>query len=116
MLTIETRTPRNKQKGIRRRYIRIYDVNTKKQLYTTQIGNEAQCVALSDDWCFALVGESNSRVFLWDLTQGREVHAFTGHQKPASVVKFLNDGRTAASGSKSGWIIRWKLPFEVVYE
>lgn len=90
--------------------VQIWSVNSRKSVYIARIGRQAKCIDISPDWRYALTGENDGIISLWDLKTGLETHRFVGHTKPMKTVAFSPDGRFAASGSEDGYVILWGLP------
>ncbi len=73
-------------------------------------------VAISPDGTLALTSAGNEtdlshtgELILWDLTTGKEVRRFEGHQNKVSGAAFSPDGQTALSGDYSGVLILWDV-------
>ena len=90
--------------------VQVWNVKSRKSVYRARIGRQAKCIDISPDWRYALTGENDGIVSLWDLKAGLETHRFVGHTKPLKSVAFSPDGRFAASGSEDGYIILWGMP------
>jgi WD40 repeat protein len=57
----------------------------------------------------ALSGSGDKTLKLWDVTTGKEIKTFTGHQSGVKSVAFSPDGRTALSGSDDATIKLWDV-------
>jgi len=54
--------------------------------------------------------EGDGAFVLWDLTTGREMRRFAGHQSVVTAVGFSRDGRLALSTGTDGTLRLWSLP------
>ena len=93
--------------------IQIWDVERKTRVFTTRIGHSATSIDVSPDWRYAIVGEKDGPLALWDLTEGVERYHLIGHTRPANNVRFSSDGRFVISGGSDGWVIIWGMPQHV---
>jgi WD40 repeat protein len=67
-------------------------------------------VAIAPDGSRALsAGFGDRTMRLWDLTDGGELHAFTGHAGAVLGVAFSPDGRQALSSDSQYTIRLWRL-------
>jgi WD40 repeat protein/serine/threonine protein kinase len=66
-------------------------------------------VACSANGCWALTGNSDRTVRLWDLETGKELRRFEGHLGGVTSVAFFPDGRHALSGSYDKTLRLWDL-------
>ena len=66
-------------------------------------------VAFSRDGRFALSGDEDKAVRLWDIATGKELRGFSGHTNGVRSVALSPDGRFALSGSWDGSIRLWRV-------
>jgi predicted NACHT family NTPase/tetratricopeptide (TPR) repeat protein len=66
-------------------------------------------VALSPDGKRALSGSADKTLKLWDVANGWELRAFSGHKKWVSSVAFSPDGKLALSGSEDNTLKLWDV-------
>jgi serine/threonine protein kinase len=66
-------------------------------------------VAVSPDGRQALSGGEDKVIILWDLTTGREVRRFEGHEGRVMAVAFAPDGRRAVSGGEDKVLRLWDV-------
>ena len=66
-------------------------------------------VAFSPDGRYALSGNGDKTLKLWDVSNGKEVRIFHGHTDSISSVAFSPDGRYALSGSKDKTLKLWDV-------
>jgi WD40 repeat protein len=67
-------------------------------------------MAIAPDGRHAVTGAFDGGVHLWDLREGRELHAFTGHAQAAHGVAFAPDGKHVVSGGVDKTARLWRLP------
>jgi RNA polymerase sigma factor (sigma-70 family) len=60
-----------------------------------------------DGRTIASAGPPSPVVYLWDATTGREIRHLEGHRTSVQVIAMAPDGKTLASGSRSGGIRVW---------
>ena len=66
-------------------------------------------MAFSPDGGLALSGSFDKTLKLWDVTSGRELKSFAGHEGPVTTVAFSPDGKLALSGGGDRNVIFWDL-------
>lgn len=66
-------------------------------------------VALSGDGRWALSGNSDSNLWLWDVTTGQCLRTFAGHNTSVDSVALSADGRWTVSGSPDNTVRLWEL-------
>jgi RNA polymerase sigma factor (sigma-70 family) len=64
-------------------------------------------LAISPDGKRLASAGEDSTLTLWDLTTGRELHAFAGHQSSLLAVRFSPDGKTLTSRGGDGTVRTW---------
>src|SRR5262249_53921813 len=69
----------------------------------------SRCVAYWPDGRLALSAGADRVVRLWDVTTGREVRPFKGHEHSVLGVAFSPDGRLAASGGMDKAVRLWDV-------
>jgi hypothetical protein len=72
-------------------------------------------VAFSPDGRFALSGNQNHTLKLWDLATGKEIRTLSGHTNTVSSVAFGPDGRSALSGSQDQTLKLWDFSRAPLY-
>ncbi len=72
--------------------------------------SQATAVALSDDGRYALSGETDHSLRLWDLQRGRCVQKLLGHRDVVTEVGLLGSGAYAISGSRDNTVRLWDVP------
>jgi WD40 repeat protein len=97
--------------GDRINAVRIYDVETSKELKSLfgHIG-AIYHVAASADGKRALSSGFDGSIRLWDLDTGSPLAVFGGHLDSVSIIAFMPNGLTAVSGSYDGSARQWQLP------
>ncbi|MEV6057692.1 protein kinase [Streptomyces sp. NPDC052107] len=98
------------------RTIRVWNVRTgecERQL-TTQAGITA--LALSEDARWALTGNEDGTVCLWDLTELRCLRTLDGHTEAVCDVWLSPDGRHARSVAVDNTVRSWNLSVPVGYQ
>jgi WD40 repeat protein len=69
----------------------------------------AESVVFSPDGRFALSGNTDNTVRLWDVATGQCLRTFDGHTGRPETVAFSPDGRFALSGSKDNTVRLWDV-------
>ncbi|MDA2933125.1 WD40 repeat domain-containing protein [Acidobacteria bacterium AH-259-D05] len=95
--------------GIADGTIRLFDVESRRELWRFQLEDFVWSLALSPDRTRFLLGCS-TKVRLWDVESGREVMCFDGHNTSVHSVAFSPDAQYALSGGKDSTLRLWKLP------
>ena len=83
---------------------RLWDIKSATESKSYKHPKDVNSVAVSRDGNQLLVGCDNRRVYLWDISSGREVKAFNGFTDFVYAVAFAPDGRHVAAGSKDNSI------------
>jgi serine/threonine-protein kinase len=90
--------------------LRLWDVQTGKELRKMAHGGGARDVAVSPDGRHALsAGFGDRMVRLWDLAHGRELHCFAGHTNAVLGVAYSADGKRALSSDAGNTVRLWRL-------
>lgn len=90
--------------------LRLWEVDSGKELRTMKHEGGVRDVAVSPDGKRALsAGWGDKMVCLWDLTTGRELHRFEGHQTRVLGVAISPDGRQGLSSDANHTIRLWRL-------
>jgi WD40 repeat protein len=93
--------------------VKLFDTESGKQLQNIENGRSmVWCAAFSADGKLAVTGTGyqndvkdgkltyfDTKVWLWDLSTGKLIRAFDGHETPVMAVAFSPDGRQIISGS-----------------
>ncbi len=93
--------------------IRIWDMHTRKQLYSTLVEKVmvADILALSPDGQLLLTAkwhhESGSEIQLWDVRAESKLINLQGHSEQIESMVFSHDGKVLATGGKDGSILLW---------
>jgi WD40 repeat protein len=103
--------------------LRWWDAGTGKELRKFAVQSDTlQAVALSADGRRAVAGGGGDisdggfkkgtdfALRLWDVTEGKELTPFTGHEDIVNVVALSRDGRYALTGSNDRTTRLWRLP------
>jgi WD40 repeat protein len=89
--------------------LRLWDLDNHGEIQRFMSGG-AQSVALSPVGKLALSGIGDpSVVTLWDVSTGKSIHQFAGHNATVRSVAFSPDGRWALSGSLDKFMILWDV-------
>jgi WD40 repeat protein len=68
------------------------------------------------DGRWVLSGSADGKVRLWEVSSGKEIKCFDGHQdaegyrKAVNSVAFPPDGRYGLSGGDDKWVRLWAIP------
>ncbi len=90
--------------------LRLWDVESGKELRRMEHGGGAYDAAVSPDGRRALsAGFGDRMVRVWDLAEGRLIHAFDGHTAHVLGVAFGPDGRQALSSDADCTVRLWRL-------
>jgi WD40 repeat protein len=68
------------------------------------------CLSISSDCRFALSGDADGGLMLWDVAKLEALRWLNGHQSEVKTAAFSADGAYAASGGNGGAVRLWKLP------
>jgi WD40 repeat protein len=66
--------------------------------------SKANCVCFSPDSKFAITGNSDNTVRVWDLRNEENIQTLEGHLSPINSVCISIDGRRIVSGSGNSWM------------
>jgi WD40 repeat protein/serine/threonine protein kinase len=66
-------------------------------------------VCLSTDSRFAMSGNNDGSIKLWEVATGKCLHTFTGHTYTVNSICLSTDSRLALSGSDDGTVKLWEL-------
>ena len=98
--------------GYREGNIKLWDVQTGKELKTLRAGNghkdHVLSVAFSPDGKWIVSGSTDNTIKLWDAQSGEELKTLTGHVDIRSVA-VSPDGQTIASGGGNNSIKLWNV-------
>jgi len=83
-------------------------------------------LAVTSDGSFAAAGDHSGTIHLLDVTAGRELRRWKGHERVPGNLAFFCGGRELLSASQDGWLRRWgadtgkrisqcKVPFHNLY-
>jgi WD40 repeat protein len=89
--------------------LRVWDVETGKNLHTVEKLNHPQSVTLSADGSRALVGTWDGDLQYWDLNAGKEIRRYEGHSGLLKAVALTPDGRYALTGGHDDTVRFWDL-------
>lgn len=93
--------------------IRIWDMHTRKQLYSTLVEKVmvVDILALSPDGQILLTTkwhhESGSQIQLWDVRAESKLINLQGHSEQIESMVFSHDSKVLATGGKDGSILLW---------
>jgi WD40 repeat protein len=98
----------------RERYeVRFRDAGTGRLLRSLPLVDDCKHMALSPDGKMLAVSQGKyneaGKVQLWDLTPGRPLLTFVGHESFIDSLAFSPDGKTLASGSGDTTILLWNV-------
>lgn len=90
--------------------VRVYDIRA-GQVHLDTFGGGATHVSLSKDGKVALVGTMKSRVYLYEMSNGKDLQQYVGHRSSAYKVACVlsNTEAYVLSGSEDGQIRIWDL-------
>jgi RNA polymerase sigma factor (sigma-70 family) len=69
----------------------------------------SECLAVTPDARLAMVGDSGSRIHIWDLEAGQEILLLQGHEHIVAALALSADGRTLVSGSHDRSVRVWEV-------
>jgi hypothetical protein len=86
-----------------------WDLETGRHLglVTDPTGGIQEVAFSSPDARLAVTGSAGNSVKLWDMTRGKELRSFTGHDARVDAVAVSPDGRLVMSGSGDGTARLW---------
>ena len=103
--------------------IRVWDAESTECLHTLEEHHDSiKCLGITDDNRFVIAGshEGKDQLLLWDLTNGRCAHKFTGHTHAVMNLKILSrdkhlsgtrdrGSQVLVTSSRDGTIKAWKM-------
>jgi hypothetical protein len=92
------------------RTIRLWDLDSGKQIEEIKGPREMHALALSPDGRRLVTAAFDETVRLWDLDAGRELQCFYWHSGRVLSVAYSPDGRYALSGGDDRTMRLWRLP------
>jgi WD40 repeat protein len=66
---------------------------------------------LNADGQSVITGGEDRMIHVRDVSSGKELASWQGHEAPISVLTFSPDGKFLVSGTRDGTIKLWDLPF-----
>lgn len=104
-----TRNTRHLLSGSSDGTVRLWDLDSGRELACYRLGVNVSSVAVSPDGRRALFGCGDFTARLWDLTRGHELGYFAGHMRAVTCVAFSPDGRRAVTGGADASIRLWHV-------
>ncbi len=93
------------------REINYWHVDTGRKLLESNINNQYDTVAFSQDGSVLAIGDRNGKIYLWDTTTSSQQAVFEGHSggKDSEILAlaFSPDGKILASGSEDKTVRLW---------
>ena len=97
----------------------VFDVATRRPLYSLNCGSNGNCYAFSPDDATIASGHEDSIIRIWDAKSGRLRAKLVGHERSIRRLAFSPDGRTllssAADGSVHVWSVKHSRGFGVFF-
>ncbi len=97
--------------GSNDRTVKIWDVNTGKELHNLT-EESAYALAFSSDGKRLATGNSGGEIKLWDIESGKKLQNFEGHSAQINSIVFSPDVNTLIAGSNDGGIKIWNTKTE----
>src|SRR5262249_38999239 len=89
--------------------IRLWDVETGKNLWTIPDQGYVTSVAFAPDGKSLASGSTDKTCRMWSVSTGKEISRFVGHQGTVWAVAFSPDGKSLASASADTTILLWDV-------
>lgn len=89
--------------------LRLYDINTKRELLELPGPNPPKVAKFSPDGRMIAVLDGGKEVQVWDVMSGRMVHELQGHASRVYALAFSADSRFLATGSLDKTVRLWEL-------
>ncbi|MGH7999918.1 MAG: NB-ARC domain-containing protein, partial [Brasilonema sp.] len=94
--------------GVNLRGVNFADSEITKSVFTETFGS-VEAVAFSPDGKLLAVGDTDGRIRVWQVSDGKEILSFQAHTSWIMSIAFSCDGVTFVSGSKDQTIRLWDI-------
>jgi WD40 repeat protein len=94
-------------------YVRMWDLTTDKELPQLKLGRQRMVTKLqfSHDGKL-LAGLSGAQIRVWDVTTGKRIRLYEGHENQIMGIAFSHDGKYLASAAADGSLRVWETESE----
>lgn len=89
--------------------VKLWDVHTRKEIYTLEHGKWVLAVAFSPDGRMLATGDESGHINIWDVQTQQTVVQLDGDSTAVYTLMFSPDGKILASGGYEGKIELWKV-------
>jgi WD40 repeat protein len=87
--------------------LRMFDVNSARQMLRLTHSDEVRCVGLNEAGAIVATGSLNGELCLWELRTGRKICSVQAHLDGVNVVLFMRGGKRLTAG-QDGLVRLWK--------
>ncbi len=90
-------------------HVSVWDPQTTNILHKQRIGRRPTAVAIVPGQQFALLGDTDGTIGLWNITNGQEVFKTEAHSKAVDGIAISADGSTVISGGQDMKVLVFKM-------